>query len=224
MSRPALLAAVALAACGGSPPAPESIPAAAAPAVDAAPAAETPAPVAAPSPPPVEAPPSCRGAALALMDVFADDACKVKGVVPPLPPTIEVALAPDPVVLTKGKGETAVTLRNAGAAPAAVIVPFTCGFEAQIETSIHDAAGARVDEVQEPGTDCGMGRGCGGSQVRFVLEPGGIARYPVPLTAATTRLDGCDRRPGKPLRKGAYRLEVRVQFLDQALTQALEVR
>jgi hypothetical protein len=226
MSRAALLAACALAACGGSTPTSEPIPAAP-PAIDAAPVAEAPlAPAEAPpsAPPPVEAPPSCRGAALELMNVLADDACITKGVRPPLPPEIAVALAPDPAVLTEGRGETAVTLRNTGAAPVAVVVPFFCDLERQIETEIHDASGARVDQVFAPGDGCGKGVGCGGVQIRFVLEPGGIARYPVPLTAATSRMKGCDARPGKPLRKGAYRLEVRAMFLEDPVSQALEVR
>ena len=69
-----------------------------------------------------------------------------------------------------------------------------------------------------------------GSHYAVVIEPRGRARFPFTVTAAApaTRKDStsseCEERPGKPLRPGAYTVELAVPFLDHPLSVPMTVK
>lgn len=165
-------------------------------------------------------PAACRGTSLDLPTVFTNDECRTRGET--LVPDTLLVLIEAPVVTTvSGRGETNVVLRNPTARPLEVRLRYACGMDAQISLQVHRGS----ERVDETGTECGHGRGCGSRLVRLVLESGGEARFPVEVTTAVRVIDEqCQPHPGAPLARGDYTLSTNVLFLRQEFETPLHVR
>jgi hypothetical protein len=159
-----------------------------------------------------EIPAVCIGEDLELATLVDGAACRVTGDPQALPPTVVAVIEPHPVVVRRGASARAsVVLRNTGRETAIVQLQFTCGADEQIDTTIHNGRGLRVDVT---GSECGDLRGCGSEVVRFALRPGGAARMPFTVSTQTQRRDAqCQLHPAQPLRPGTYEVRAAVAFL-----------
>ena len=230
------LAIAALAACSGAParPAPEHAPtppadaspgevarADAAP-IDASPVASIDAAVVDAGPAVRALAPACTGGDLdlrALMDAGSCDDARLG--VQPLPAGIEIAV--DPPLAAK-RGATAysdLVLTNVTAAPIELHLRSLCGSADQVETSLFDRGGRRVDLLER----CGSGGGCGATVLAIRLPPRGRARFAFAISTIQRRHDeSCREIDVGPLRAGRYRAEIRALFLDAPVSAPLVVR
>jgi hypothetical protein len=160
-----------------------------------------------PLPPPIE--PACRGTDLDLVKLSASAACTVASEYSGIPETWQVALPEavkvtiSPVRLVVKSGATldvAIVLTNTTDAELVLVLDDSCGRLREVNATMHDAGGRRVDSDLR----CGRLGGCGNSAIRVVLAARGTARIPFVVDARVEE----ECRRGKPVKRGTYDLQV----------------
>jgi hypothetical protein len=139
-----------------------------------------------PLPSPIE--PACRGTDLDLVKLSASAACTVASEHSEIPKTWQVAL-PEAVKLTLSPArlvvksgatrDVAIVLTNTTDAELVLVLDDSCGRLGEVNATMHDAGGQRVDSDLR----CGRIGGCGNSAIRVVLAARGTARIPFVVDA-----------------------------------------
>ncbi len=145
----------------------------------------------------------CRGTNLRIGDVQKHCAQRVAEQV--IPAAISIELDPPRVALDGGTTRnTAIVLTNGSRQDVDVVLDNACDVASEVSSVIVDANGDRVDVT---GPQCGGGRGCSGSTVRFTLRPAGSLRIPFVVDGRLSTFDAnCVEQRVGAVPSGQYRL------------------
>lgn len=145
----------------------------------------------------------CRGTDLRIGDVQKHCAQRVAEQV--IPAAISIELDPPRMALDGGSTRnTAIVLTNGSRQDVDVVLDNACDGASEVSAVIVDANGDRVDVT---GPQCGGGRGCPGSSVRFTLRPAGSLRIPFVVDGRLATFDAnCVEQRVGAVPSGQYRL------------------
>lgn len=153
--------------------------------------------------PPREPDEPCRGSNLQISEVQKH--C-TKGVAEQtIPAAISVELDPPRLTVDGGTTRnTAIVMTNTSRGDVDVVLDNACDVASEVTSVIVDANGDRVDVT---GPQCGGGRGCSSSSVRFTLRPAGSLRIPFVVDGRLSTYDrSCTESRVGAVPSGQYRL------------------
>ena len=172
-------------------------------------AVSEPAPLATATPLPSPIEPACRGTNLDLVKLSASSACTVASEYSGIPETwqlalpeaVKITISPARLVVKSGRTlDAAIVLTNTTDAELVLVLDNSCGRLREVNATMHDAGGRRVDSDLR----CWRLGGCGNSAIRVVLAARGTARIPFVVDARVEE----ECRRGKPVKRGTYDLQV----------------
>lgn len=149
----------------------------------------------------------CGGAELDVAKLVALPACRIDHTPLPVPATVTITLAPEPIIVKSGaKLDAAIVLTNTTDTEVVLVLDDVCDNLEKVSFAMLDVKGDRVDQADH---GCGSGVQCTAVPLGLAIAPKGSARIPFVIEARIEEADAaCSGKRVKPVRAGTYMLKV----------------